>query len=99
MIYFILSLDTVGIAGYSHDFGTLHDNRDTLLKSFGDFNNLKPSVLLAITFMMAPVFPVLAFMMPTAYSNLVSALHAKMTQVCTEMMARAEQAARADYFR
>jgi hypothetical protein len=54
------SLDTIGIAGFSHDFGTLRGNSSAIAEVFDSIGRLKPSILHIIVVALGAALPVLA---------------------------------------
>jgi len=54
-----VSLDSIGIAGFSHNFGSLEGKRSVVTETFDAFADLKPSVFEKIVLLLAFVFPVL----------------------------------------
>jgi len=54
------SLDSVGIAGFSHSFGTLEGKPSTIADIFDSFGKLKLTFFQILIFILGPVFPVLA---------------------------------------
>ena len=49
-----ISLDSIGIAGFGHDFGALEGKKSTVEQVFDAFGTLKPDVRLLASFI-APV--------------------------------------------
>ena len=86
-----ISLDTVGIAGFAHDFGALegrHSDVEVLFDSFGSAPvGAGLSILLPL---LAPVLPFLANI-PTKRSRLVKKLHSSMEEVSEELLARSRK--------
>jgi len=81
-----VSLDSVGIAGFSHDFGTLHGKHSTVAHVFDAFTNTKPSLLGAATFTLGLVFPVMT-KIPTAMRRLIRQLNFSMGEIADELLA------------
>ncbi|KZP25791.1 cytochrome P450 [Athelia psychrophila] len=65
-----VSLDSVGIAGFSHDFGTLEGKQSDIADIFDDFGRHKPSFAQMIVFILSAAFPVV-WRLPTAKNKLV----------------------------
>ncbi|CCL99010.1 uncharacterized protein FIBRA_01018 [Fibroporia radiculosa] len=80
-----LSLDSIGIAGFSHDFGTLHGRHSAVGELFGAFGMLKPTFLNTATFVVGLVFPILT-RAPTQFRVLVKRLNTIMGEVGEELL-------------
>ncbi|KZT13226.1 cytochrome P450 [Laetiporus sulphureus 93-53] len=80
-----VSLDSVGIAGFSHDFGTLHGKRSTVAETFEAFGHVKPSLIIASTFILGLAFPVLA-KVPTPFWMLIKRLNDSMGEIAQDML-------------
>ncbi|KAH9928830.1 cytochrome P450 [Fomitopsis serialis] len=81
-----VSLDTIGIAGFSHDFGTLLGKPSAVAATFNDFANLKPSLLGgAMQFVVGGVFP-WVLKLPTDFRKLVDRLNAGMGEIAQELL-------------
>lgn len=51
------SLDTIDIAGLSHDFGSLKKQRSVVASAFEEMSNTKPSPIFDYLFVFAHLFP------------------------------------------
>ncbi|KAH7907168.1 cytochrome P450 [Hygrophoropsis aurantiaca] len=85
-----ISLDTIGISGFSHDFGALDGKRSTVADVFASFGNAKPSPLAIAFFLLAPIFPWLV-KLPTARIRLARKLCESMGQISEVLLARTRQ--------
>ncbi len=54
-----VSLDSIGIAGFSHDFGSLKGKHSEMTDVFDAFGTLKSSTLADVMFLLAPLMPIL----------------------------------------
>ncbi|CCL99011.1 uncharacterized protein FIBRA_01019 [Fibroporia radiculosa] len=81
-----VSLDSVGIAGFSYDFGTLHGKYSAVADSFASFGTLKPTLLGAVTFIVGLALPILT-KIPTDFRILVKRLNASMGEIADELLA------------
>jgi hypothetical protein len=52
-------LDTIGIAGFSHDFGTLQGNHSAIAEVFESFVMLKHTLFQIVVFILSTAFPIL----------------------------------------
>ncbi|TFY51287.1 hypothetical protein EVJ58_g10649 [Rhodofomes roseus] len=81
-----VSLDTIGIAGFSHDFGTLLGKPSAVANTFNDFANLKPSLLGgAMQFVVGMVFPWVT-KLPTDFRKLIDRLNEGMGEIAEELL-------------
>ncbi|KAG2364259.1 cytochrome P450 [Suillus spraguei] len=86
-----VSLDTVGIAGFSHDFGSLDGKRSSVTEVFGSFNNnQQASAVNQTLFLLASAFPVI-IKTPSKRKNLIKKLSATMGEICNELLIRSRQ--------
>ncbi|KAH7925025.1 cytochrome P450 [Leucogyrophana mollusca] len=83
-------LDTIGITGFSHNFGALDGKRSTVADVFESFGNATPSPLAIAFFLLAPFFPWLV-KLPTARIRLAHKLKASMGEISQELLARTRQ--------
>ncbi|KZT67044.1 cytochrome P450 [Daedalea quercina L-15889] len=80
-----VSLDTIGIAGFSHDFGTLHGKHSTVASTFDAFGTLKPTLLGGMQFIIGLVFP-WVLKIPTPFRKLVNKLNTHMGEIAQELL-------------
>ncbi|KAH9928825.1 cytochrome P450 [Fomitopsis serialis] len=80
-----VSLDTIGIAGFSHDFGTLQGKHSTVANTFDAFGTLKPSLLGGMQFAIGMVFP-WVLKIPTGFRRLVNKLNENMGEIAQELL-------------
>lgn len=81
------SLDSIGIAGFSHNFGTLEGKRSTIAQVFEEFGKLKPSFLGMAAFILGAKFPILAHA-PTERRRLVHLFRDTSEVISKELLAR-----------
>jgi hypothetical protein len=82
-----IRLDSIGIAGFSHDFGTLRGKHSSVAALFDSFAKTEPNFLDAILFMLSTVIPVLQ-KIPTARNMILKKLHVKMSEIADELLER-----------
>ncbi|OSX60761.1 hypothetical protein POSPLADRAFT_1075248 [Postia placenta MAD-698-R-SB12] len=82
-----VSLDSIGIAGFSHDFGTLHGKHSTVAETFDSFSSLKPTLIGVAVFIVGLAFPRVMMRIPTAFRMLVKQLNASMSEVADDLLA------------
>ncbi|PCH41707.1 cytochrome P450 [Wolfiporia cocos MD-104 SS10] len=80
-----VSLDSVGIAGFSHDFGTLHGKQPLVATTFDSFGHLKPSILSSLTIILGLAIPALT-KIPTAFGRLIKQLNNSMGEIADELL-------------
>ncbi|KAH7907651.1 cytochrome P450 [Hygrophoropsis aurantiaca] len=85
-----ISLDTIGISGFSHDFGALDGKRSTVADVFASFGNVKLSPLALAFFLLGPIFPFL-MKLPTSRVLLARKLSESMAQISEVLLARTRQ--------
>jgi hypothetical protein len=90
-IWRMISLDTIGIAGFSHDFGSLDGKRTSVTELFDTFgNNQQASALNQVLLLLASVYPII-IKIPTKRSNLVEKLAVAMAKISDELLTRSRQ--------
>jgi hypothetical protein len=77
--------DSVGIAGFSHDFKSLHDEPSDVKAAFEAFSDLKPSLVETAVFLISPVFPMIAHI-PTTIKNLTKKLNASLKTIAVKLL-------------
>jgi len=84
-------LDTIGIAGFSHDFGSLDGKHSVVTEVFDSFgSNPKVTVLSRLVFLLAQVFPVLT-KIPTQRKKLTNKLNAIMGEIFNDLLVRSRR--------
>ncbi|KAG0695669.1 cytochrome P450 [Suillus ampliporus] len=82
------SLDTIGIAGFSHDFGSLDGKHASVTEVFDTFgNDEKASAGNQVFMMLAQAFPIIA-KIPTKRRNLIKKLNATMGKIFDDLLIR-----------
>ncbi|KAG6899662.1 hypothetical protein C0993_008238 [Termitomyces sp. T159_Od127] len=81
-----VSLDSIGIAGFGHDFGSLDGKVPSLIPMFEAINS-RSSPLSLFIFMLGPILPFL-FELPTSESRQWSELHGTMEQIADDLLKR-----------
>ncbi|KAI5986036.1 cytochrome P450 [Pisolithus orientalis] len=81
-----LSLDSVGLAGFSHDFGALDGKKAPVTQVFEAFqDSSKRNDMSSGVFLLLQVFPALVYI-PSPRMRLVRELHYAMVDVCNAML-------------
>ncbi|KAG2066948.1 cytochrome P450 [Suillus decipiens] len=86
-----ISLDTVGIAGFSHDFGSLDGKRASVTAVFDSFgSNQQASAVNHALILLASVFPIIT-KIPTKRGNLSKKLGATMEEISNDLLNRSRR--------
>ncbi|KAF8148864.1 cytochrome P450 [Crassisporium funariophilum] len=82
-----ISLDSVGIAGFGHDFHALEGKDSAVVEVFNSFGSGDTSFLSHFVFLMGPVLPVLQNL-PTKQNRMFKRLRTTMGGIADELLAR-----------
>ncbi|KAG1818536.1 cytochrome P450 [Suillus subaureus] len=86
-----ISLDTIGIAGFSHDFGSLDGKRASVTEVFDTFgNNQKASAGNQVLLLLASAFPIIT-KIPTKRIDLIKKLSAAMGEISDDLLIRSRR--------
>ncbi|KAG1729371.1 cytochrome P450 [Suillus lakei] len=86
-----ISLDTVGIAGFSHDFGSLDGKHASVTEVFDTFgNNQQASAVNQVLLLLASAFPIIT-KIPTKRSNLTKKLGVTMGEISNDLLIRSRR--------
>ncbi|KAG2085843.1 cytochrome P450 [Suillus cothurnatus] len=86
-----ISLDTIGIAGFSHDFGSLDGKRANVTDVFDTFGaNQQVSAVNQIFILLASAFPII-IKMPNKRTNLFKKLSVTMGEISNDLLIRSRQ--------
>ncbi|KAG2040943.1 cytochrome P450 [Suillus americanus] len=86
-----ISLDTIGIAGFSHDFGSLDGKHASVTEVFDTFgNNPQASAVNKILLLLASAFPILV-KIPTKRAKLRNKLNATMGEISNDLLLRSRR--------
>ncbi|KAG1766150.1 cytochrome P450 [Suillus occidentalis] len=90
-VVFLVFLDTIGIAGFSHDFGSLHGERASVTEVFDTFgNNQQASAVNHVFIMIASAFPIIT-KIPTRRANLFKKLSVTMGEISDDLLTRSRR--------
>ncbi|KIM79200.1 hypothetical protein PILCRDRAFT_10611 [Piloderma croceum F 1598] len=84
-----VALDSVGIGGFSHDFGTLRGECSTIAEIFDSFGKLKPTVLQILLLVLSTAFPVLTHLRPS--KSLVRKFKLAAEEISMELLQKARK--------
>ncbi|KAG1882732.1 cytochrome P450 [Suillus subluteus] len=86
-----ISLDSIGIAGFSHDFGSLDGKRASVTEVFDTFgNNQKVSAVNQVLLLLASAFPIIT-KIPNKRRNLVKKLGVVMGEISNDLLIRSRR--------
>ncbi|KAG6328692.1 hypothetical protein ID866_10397 [Astraeus odoratus] len=86
-----ISLDTIGLAGFSHDFGSLDGKPASITNVFDTFGaSPKRSTVNVGLFLLAQVFPILA-RIPTSRSKLFAEMQQTMRDISVKLLERTKR--------
>jgi hypothetical protein len=84
-------LDTIGIAGFSHDFGSLDGKHASVTEVFDTFgNNPQASRVNHVFFLLASAFPIIA-KLPNKRMKLTKKLNITMGEISNDLLLRSRQ--------
>ncbi|KZT22281.1 cytochrome P450 [Neolentinus lepideus HHB14362 ss-1] len=86
-----VSLDSIGIAGFGHDFGALRGKPSTVAEVFNAFNTLKPSFWAIANLVLGPTFPFLANL-PSERHAITERWSENVAELASELLARTKKA-------
>lgn len=84
------SLDTIGIAGFSHDFASLRGEKSDVATAFEEMNNTQPSPIFNYLFLFAHVFPGI-LKLPNPRTKLSKMLNNSMSVISTQLFTRTKK--------
>ncbi|KAI6021237.1 cytochrome P450 [Pisolithus marmoratus] len=82
-----ISLDTIGLAGFSHDFGSLDGKSTPITEIFSTFGSSKRSAMNVGLVLLSQVFPLLEYV-PTPRTKLFHEMQRIVENISTELLAR-----------
>ncbi|KAI5117593.1 hypothetical protein M0805_004044 [Coniferiporia weirii] len=85
-----VSLDSIGIAGFSHDFGALEGRHSDIAEMFDAFGSVPPRGLSIIFPILGPVLPFL-LKVPTSRQRMVKKLHSTMEEIAETLLERSRK--------
>ncbi|KAI6099010.1 cytochrome P450 [Pisolithus sp. B1] len=85
-----ISLDTIGLAGFSHDFGALDGKPASVAEVFDAFGSSNESAANVGFLLLTQVFPLFSYV-PTSTSKLFCEMQRTMEDISTELLARTKK--------
>jgi hypothetical protein len=84
-------LDSIGLAGFSHDFGSLTGQRSLLRELFDAFASAPMTLLSTVVILLAPALPVLS-RVPTKRAQLRDRFGVQSSMLARELLAKTAKA-------
>lgn len=85
-----VSLDSIGIAGFGHDFGALEGRRSEVEELFDSFGSAPPKGISLVFMLLGPILPFL-LNIPTSRSKLIKKLHQSMEDISKVLLDRSRK--------
>lgn len=92
-----VSLDTIGIAGFGHDFGALRGEHGIVEEAFDSLASVPPRGLNVLLLLLGPLFPVL-LKVPTKRQMMLKKLHQSMQGIAEGLFKKTKKDAEAGTF-
>ncbi|KAG2057652.1 cytochrome P450 [Suillus hirtellus] len=91
-----ISLDTIGIAGFSHDFGSLDGKHASVTEVFDTFGSMpEVSAINKVLFLLASAFPIVT-KIPNSRVKLTKKLNATMGEISNDLLIRSRREKQAE---
>jgi len=84
-------LDSLGNAGFSHDFGALRGQPSSVTAAFHSVDELKPSPLMMLVFVLGPLFPNLCAKIPNERWDKLAELAARLKVIAADLLKKASE--------
>ncbi|KAF9256099.1 cytochrome P450 [Marasmius fiardii PR-910] len=85
-----VALDSVGIAGFSHDFGSLDGKKSSVLEVLDSLGHTPPNRLGTIVFLLSAVFPVLLDL-PIKRNQIFAKMRRTLGEIAKDMLEKSKQ--------
>lgn len=85
-----ISLDSVGIAGFGHDFGALDGKHSAIEEVFDSFGQRPSMGMMVFVILLGTALPILS-KIPTSRTRLMSKLHNTMEEVSEGLLERSRK--------
>lgn len=92
-----VSLDTIGIAAFGHDFGALHGEHGIVEEGFDSLNTVPPRGISGALFFLGPFFPIL-LKVPTKRNITLRKLNQAMQKISEDLFRKTKRDAQAGTF-
>ncbi|TFK65852.1 cytochrome P450 [Pluteus cervinus] len=85
-----IALDSIGIAGFGHDFGSLNGTQSAVSNAFNSLGSEDVSYLSNIVVLLSPAFPAL-LKLPTSRNEMIRNLKKSLSDIADELLKRTRQ--------
>ena len=82
-------LDSIGIAGFSHDFGSLKGNISPVVAAVDSFGSIKPSFFLILSFVFGMILPGLSTKIPNQLTRIMRSLGSGVREIASDLLDKA----------
>ena len=83
---FFPRLDSLGIGGFSHDFGSLKGNTSPVMAAFDSLGTVKASFFIMFTLLFGLIFPKLASWLPTDRKKTLQSVVKSSEETATKLL-------------
>ncbi|KZT51839.1 cytochrome P450 [Calocera cornea HHB12733] len=80
-----ISLDSIGVAGFAHDFRSLQGEKPEVAEAFESFGKFKPNKFFMVIMLFAQWFPIL-LNIPTGRNKRIALLDQSMTKIADQLL-------------
>jgi hypothetical protein len=84
-------LDSLGNAGFSHDFGAIRGKPSAVTAAFHSVDELKPSLSIMLVFLLGPLFPNLCAKIPNERWEKLAELAASLKIIAADLLNKANK--------
>ena len=82
-------LDSIGIGGFSHDFGSLKGQAPPILAAFESLGSVKPSFAIMLSFVVGMIFPGLSTKIPNQRTRIMKSFGNGVRDIASELLDKA----------
>jgi len=82
-------LDSIGIAGFSHDFGSLKGQTSPVVAAVDSFGSIKPSFSIMLSFVLGMILPGLSSKIPNRLMRTMTSLAMGLRGIASELLDKA----------
>ena len=82
-------LDSIGIGGFSHDFGTLSGKSSPVAAAIDSMASIKPSFIITLSFLLGTIFPGLSMRIPNKHMRALGSVGRETREIASELLDKA----------
>jgi len=82
-------LDSIGIGGFAHDFGSLRGKTSPVVATFDSFGSIKPSFSTMLSFVFGMILPGLSTRIPSEHMRRFRSLASGIREIASELLDKA----------